>query len=183
MIAWISKRTVLRTLSLTGEVVARSPLLIGEKGDPSLTPYQVVAMRDPNGAPLIPGSSWKGVFRSAGERICASMGIKTCRATAGETCLDDKNKEIETLSSDHNQMLKFLWDKTCINCKLYGAPHLSSSVTFQDSVGIKGKYGFGNRTTITVDRNTGTVLDRMIVKTEYVRPGSLFADKGKVRVW
>ncbi len=175
MIPWVSKRTVLRTLSLAGEVVARSPVLIGERGDSYLTPYQVVAMRDPSGAPLIPGSSWKGVFRSAGERICASMGIKTCRATAGKTCLDGLNDEIAKRSTDRNQMLDFLWNRTCINCKLYGAPHLSSSVTFYDSIGINGRYSFGGRTTIMVDRMSGAVLRGMVVKTEYVRPGSAFA--------
>ncbi len=174
MTLWISKAATLRSLTLSAEVVAKSPLLVGESGDPFMTPYQVVVMRNANGSPIIPGSSWKGVFRSAGERICASLGIRTCRATAGKTCLDGADKDIADLSKDRKALLEFLWKKSCINCKVYGAPHLSSSVTIYDSVGIAGNYSFGGRTTIMVDRMSGAVMDRMIVKTEYVEPGSAF---------
>lgn len=186
---WISHRRLLRRVMFKGILEAKSPLRIGaEKKDRLESTVDLAVLRYSSGEPYIPGSSLKGVFRSTGERIAKLKGVETCTGLNNQTCpekyevngvvlikwLKKKREEVRhggDYLAIYDLILNNLFEKTCINCKLFGAPSVLGMVRFFDASPIK--YSIGVRTGIAIDRTTGATAKRYEV--EYVEPGSVFS--------
>jgi CRISPR-associated RAMP protein (TIGR02581 family) len=172
----IRKDIIVRNVNVEGIITNVSPLRIGAGRDYINlgSSANVTLLRDSNLNPYIPGSSWKGVFRSTGERIAKERGIKVCTGLTDETCMDERKKEFNNLIKRHeiDEAKELVWESTCLNCKLFGAPSLSSALLFFDS--LPSRYNIGVRTMIAINRKTGTVVSNALAIVEYVEPGAEF---------
>lgn len=111
-------------------------------------------MKTPDGLPYIPGSSLKGVVRAYLERVLRTaddMGKKmqgerlwACDPLDKEACCvpPDKKKELHEKAEKEAKrngkpldatFSKFLWEKTCTACRLFGNQWIASRVAFQDA--------------------------------------------------
>lgn len=79
----------------TGKLVLKTGLHVGSGwavGSPSDAPV----IRTPDGRPFIPGSSFKGAFRSSVEKLAPIVGLSTC-------LLDHSNRDSECLSPQRSK--------------------------------------------------------------------------------
>ncbi|QKR00773.1 CRISPR-associated RAMP protein [Metallosphaera tengchongensis] len=176
--SFIRKDIAKRTVYIDGEVIAMSPLRIGvgrANLDPTSTARDTL-LKDPQGRPVIPGSSWKGIFRSTGERILRDKGLEVCSGIGGDNCLEkrDLSDEFQKLIKNNvNGALDMFWKKTCLNCKTFGAMSVIGAVKLADSVA--SHYTLGVRTIIAISRTEGAVAEGALASVEFVEPGSKFS--------
>ncbi|ABP95322.1 MULTISPECIES: type III CRISPR-associated RAMP protein Csx7 [Metallosphaera] len=170
----IRKDVIKRVVVFQGVLRADSPVLVstGERG-----PIKEV-IRDADGNPYIPGSSWKGVFRSAGERIARERGLTVCSGLTNDSCLRKYQKErdfMNALRQGQQQLptaMEIAWNYTCLNCKVFGTMSILGQVRFMDSV--SADYRVNNRTMIAISRKDGSVAGKALVTLEYLDVGSHF---------
>ena len=171
----IRKDIFARRVKIYGKIETLAPLRIG-KGRGETNPESAATMqiiRTYDEKPLIPGSSWKGIFRSTGEKIAKEKGIFTCTGLTRQTCMDKILNQVQSLMSKNiDEAVKLVWEETCINCKIFGAPSLYSAISLFDSVAEK--FNIGYRPMIAISRDTGAVTKSALATTEYVEPGSIF---------
>jgi len=159
---------------ITAELVMDQPLHIG-KGT-SLEPLgtDLPVIKTPEGLPLIPGSSVKGVLRSELERILRTFEsqnliisknrLRAC-AVFDKPCVSNQQKEELEKNSimdgkvDEEDFTQKLWDKTCTACRIFGSPWMASRVYIKDMLLLSDpefsrlseiRHGVG------IDRDTGT---------------------------
>ncbi|MEM0290211.1 MAG: CRISPR-associated RAMP protein Csx7 [Metallosphaera sp.] len=185
----VRKDIITRIVEFKAEVVADSPLLISE-GDKGRVKE---VMKNIDGVPIIPGSSWKGVFRSVGEIVAKEKNINVCSGLTNDkdNCLKKEVKNIEKCkdksqnnltvndclndylrSGDIEDAIKLVFERTCLNCKIFGAQSIIAQTIFMDS--LAKNYKLGTRPMIAIDRKTGSVSKNALVTLEYVEPGSTF---------
>jgi len=180
--SFIDKSIIRRTSIIEGEVIAVSPLRIGagkESFDPTSLARDPI-LKDRDGRPIIPGSSWKGVFRSAGERILRfKKNVEVCSGVGKDYCLNNyrKAKDFDSAirSGNMEEALRIFWDHTCLNCKLFGTMSVMSNVRFLDSLPIS--YSLNSRAMVAISRTEGAAARGALVTVEYVEPGSKFTFK------
>jgi CRISPR-associated RAMP protein (TIGR02581 family) len=181
---FIRKDVVKRVNVIEGVIEVISPLRIGAgKGD--FDPASVArdqVLKDSRGIPVIPGSSWKGVFRSTGERIARERGLEVCSGVGRDNCLELRklsNEFQQAIPKDKSKAIDLFWRYTCINCKTFGTMSVVGSARFLDSYPLKdekGNYLFslGSRTMVAISRTEGAAARRALVTVEFVEPGSKF---------
>lgn len=170
---FLRKDIIVRRIIIEAEFVNTSPLRIGKGRDESdLTSTAKVQLLKQGDTPVIPGTSWKGIFRSIGERVAKEKGIYVCTGLTKETCMDKINEEFQGLLERHNisQALDLAWKGLCLNCKLFGTMSVSSQVSFEDSLLTEAKIGV--RTIIAISRTDGSVARGALATVEFVEPGS-----------
>ncbi len=164
---------MIRRVEIKGVVRNVSPLRIGTRDTVDFTSTsKAQLLKTSNGIPYISGSSWKGVFRSTGEAVAKIKGIKVCTGLTKETCVD-KLGNFQDLILRNPEVKKIFWEKTCLNCKVFGAPSVLSAVYFFDSFPIN--YKIGVKTIIAVSRESGAVSKGALATVEYVEPNSTFS--------
>jgi CRISPR-associated RAMP protein (TIGR02581 family) len=120
---------------ITGRIVLDTALHIGGGRNPSAATDSPV-VRDGAGRPFIPGSSLKGAFRAAVERLVPNIpGLRTCGLSdAPEACA---NRLRETLKDRKNipeaELLALLDSILCDTCRTFGTTHLASVALFHDA--------------------------------------------------
>lgn len=165
---------LLRRVEIRGVVRNISPLRVGNKDVVDFTSTaRVQLLKDSKGRPYIPGSSWKGVFRSTGEVIARKRGLTVCTGLTRETCVDKIPDFQDLIVRDVEKAKKMFWEKTCLNCKVFGAPSVLSSVFFFDSYPIS--YRLGVKSVIAISRESGAVSKGALGTVEYVEPNSTFS--------
>lgn len=124
----------------------------GGSGDPLASDSPVV--RNAAGQPYIPGSSLKGIMRSAAEALFRGgtpadgepnrSGLWACDQVSGGklACVDhDEEKRIrERLQKeagegnpiDPRALAREVWDASCTVCRLFGSPALAGRARFSD---------------------------------------------------
>ena len=118
---------------ITGEIVMDTALHIGGHGSSTITDSPII--RNGDNQPFIPGSSLKGAFRAAVERIVPNVqGLRTCGLSddveACATRLRDKTKDKQL---DEQAMLELLDNILCDVCRVFGSTHLASAALFHDA--------------------------------------------------
>ena len=108
-------------------------LHIGGHGASTITDSPII--RNGDNQPFIPGSSLKGAFRAAVERIVPNIPrLHTCGlADTDESCaakLRDKTKDRRL---NEHEMLGLLNDILCNVCRVFGSTHLASAALFHDA--------------------------------------------------
>ncbi|TRM78989.1 CRISPR-associated RAMP protein [Sulfolobus sp. B5] len=159
-----------------------APLRIGVGRGGSLDPTSIARdtiLKDHNGRPVIPGSSWKGIFRSTGERLLSAKNVEVCSGVGNDNCLRKRglDDDFQNLLKRNkiNEALEMFWKKTCLNCKLFGTNMVIGNVRFLDSVALN--YSIGMRTMVAISRTEGAAARGALVQVEYVEPGSTFSFK------
>lgn len=178
---FIRKDLIKRQTTIEGIVELQAPLRIGVGKSGGFDPASVAkdtVLKDADGVPVIPGSSWKGVFRSTGERILRSKNVKVCSGVGDDYCLENYKKRDDfqnSITRNIEEALKIFWDYTCLNCKLFGTMYVMAAVKFMDSRAIDFKLGM--RTMVAISRTEGAAAGGALVQVEYVEPGSKFTFK------
>lgn len=117
-------RTIISKTIIKGTVEAQSPLHIGWQRSFDVSGSDSPVMKDIQGRPFIPGSSFKGILRSFIEGFLSGAGKTDCFSseTEGEWCVAKEDWK------DENKAL----EKACIICRLFGSPFIGSKVKFKD---------------------------------------------------
>lgn len=189
---WISHSVLLRECLLTGYIVAKSPLRVGVgKEAPLGSPVDLAVLRvrlNGRSVPYIPGSSLKGVFRSAAIQLARAKGLRVCSGLSRGTCMDAEYAAGETLL-EHiesllregltSEALRDFSERACLLCKIFGAPSFSGHVSFSDAYPVNESGEVlevltGVRAGIAIDRRTGAAYPGALYHVEYVEPGSRF---------
>jgi CRISPR-associated protein Csm3 len=129
-------------------------------------------LRDARG-PLLPGSSLKGVLRSAAERLLHGTTLQPAvcdilaRPCGGQPTGRDQASEPVDLAD------------LCLVCQLFGSPHAGSRLTVGDLI-VDGHAATVVRDGVAIDRDELKAQDRLKYDYEVVAPGTRFG--GRLRV-
>ena len=180
-------------LRLEGCLTTRAGLHIGagDSGDPLGTDLRVV--RNATGDPYIPGSSLKGVIRSAAEALFRSSPsqedkrqIWSCNVFS-DPCVpheflkkereklqrDVQNKKLEEKALE-STLAETVWKKSCPICRLFGSLALAGRVRFPD-LPLSTEIGpLEIRNGVAIDRDKELAVGRMLFDYEAVPPGTSF---------
>ena len=168
-------------LSLKGEVETLTAIRIGAGRSTSPISSDLPVVRDASNLPYIPGSSFKGVFRSYVESILRSL-IDDRRADNRRVVCNPINdneqcitaKEMKNLGEKRDDQL--ILDKTCWVCQLFGSLWYASKLQIRD-LHVDTDLWFGQyqqRDGVAIDRDTETAADGMLYDYEVVPAGVNF---------
>lgn len=120
---------------ITGRIVLDTALHIGGGRNPSAATDSPV-VRDGAGRPFIPGSSLKGAFRAAVERLVPNIpGLRTCGLSdAPDACANRLREALKDRKNIPEAELLVLLDRIlCDTCRTFGTTHLASVALFHDA--------------------------------------------------
>ncbi|MEW6448138.1 MAG: CRISPR-associated RAMP protein Csx7 [Bacillota bacterium] len=166
---------------LTGRLVALTPLRIGS-GETSLDPGAVdnPVIRDAYGRPFIPGSSFKGVWRTFAEQVLGQLanGDRGCCDPLGAPCLS--KEAVKNLKKEHEKdprsLAEAIYAQLCPACRLFGSPHFAGRLRVRDLLLDERTWpGFCEvRPGVAIDRDTRTVYRDRKYEIEAVPAGTAF---------
>ena len=185
---WAGLFPVLRRVELTLALRNLEPLRIGVgKGESlgssiDLPVYRQLVVTSSGGVveqPVIPGSSMKGVLRTASMALAEQCGVKTHSGVGDDNCVREFEEQSEAKFDDFRAKAGPDWVRKvvagfCPTCLLYGAPSVSSRVLVGDFV-PEGPVRLAVKTGVGIDRRRGTVAKKVFYRVEFVQPGALFA--------
>lgn len=148
------------------EIETVSPLFIKSGEEDQLNPTSadntyLAFYKDGKLVPVIPGTSFKGVFRSRAEEKLTSA----CNLFSRDNC----GSEIKKIEKELKKKLngKERYEKSCPVCKVFGSTALKSRVQFSDAYPISG-FKIGKRSAVAIDRITGASKGGALFDFEYV---------------
>lgn len=166
---------------IEGTVILDSALHIGG-GKQTLVDTDSPIVKTPDGLPYIPGSSFKGIFRSATEKLASTIdSVRVCFLTDESVCLTPKPKQ--DLSEKEKEYIKqgdtkFLEENLCDICKLFGSPYLASKIFFKDLY-LDSENAWAGLTEIrdgvVIDRDSERARNKLKYDFEVVPVGARFA--------
>lgn len=171
-----------RRYLFTGTLALKTGLHIGSGwavGTPSDSPI----VRTPDGKPFIPGSSFKGAFRSAVEKLTPATGLKSCRLMSGQGCPGAQGEEQRTFNQERENwseetLLAQLNGKLCHTCKLFGSPYRASRIYFSDLLppdeDALASRMIQIRDGVAIDRDSEKAVDRLKYDYEVVASAQTF---------
>ena len=172
-----------------GRLVMDTALHLGG-GRETITATDSPILRDAGGQPFIPGSSLKGAFRSAVERLAPALGYRSCALLSDEAnCFTMTTNK--SLKDDYQQMasrvgretgmtedrlMAWLDENLCDTCRLFGSTVVASRVRFADlPVAQDSWLGISQvRDGVGINRDTERAEDRIKYDFEVVPPGTAF---------
>ena len=118
---------------ITGDIVMDTALHIGGHGTSTITDSPII--RNGDNQPFIPGSSLKGAFRAAVERIVPNIpNLRTCGlADSPDSCAEKLRAKTKDRQLDEQKMLDLLGKILCNVCRVFGTTHLASAALFHDA--------------------------------------------------
>ena len=161
-------------LNLMGEVETLTAIRIGAGRSTSPISSDLPVVRDAANHPYIPGSSFKGVFRSYVESILRSLTDNNsivCNPT-NEQCITREDMEDLRKKRDDQQIL----NQTCWVCQLFGSPWYASKLQIRD-LHVQRDLWFDQyqqRDGVAIDRDTETASEGKLYDYEVVPAGVLF---------
>jgi CRISPR-associated protein Csm3 len=172
-------------LRLEGVLVTRTGLHIGAGGSGDALGTDSPVVRTAAGVPYIPGSSLKGVLRSAAEALVRGGPFQAtrerfwaCNVISGRT--DDvcvSHDRIEALRKEHaagRALAEAVWAESCGICRLFGSLALASRVRFAD-LPLRGEVPFPElRNGVGIDRNRELAAAGVLYDFEAVPPETPF---------
>ena len=163
-------------LNLKGKVETQTAIRIGAGRSTAVVGSDLPVVRDAEGAPYIPGSSFKGVLRSYTESIIRSFTMDqkvVCNPTNNdEQCISREKMQI--LKEEQNDQL--ILDNTCWVCQLFGSLWYASKLQIRDLY-VEKEQWFGqyqHRDGVAIDRDTETAVDGHLYDFEVVPAGTPF---------
>ena len=173
-----------RRIQFTGVLVLRTALHVGSSwGEGSASDSPVI--RTPDGAPFIPGSSFKGAFRSTVEKMALTAGLKSCGLLEGNGCIGAQGKEMDAFNKLHRESnwsgdryLAELDARLCDTCQLFGSQYAASRIFFSDllppSDDKLAAAMIQVRDGVAIDRDSEKAVDRLKYDYEVVAPAQTF---------
>jgi CRISPR-associated RAMP protein (TIGR02581 family) len=173
-------------LELTGTLTTVTALKIGAGRSVDPTDPDVPVIKDANGRPLIPGSSFKGALRSRLESFLRGIDsrfandpselassfwmnqVKDIKKLANNTIKDDRARDIAI-----TDRLKEMTDKASF---LFGSPWLAGKLQIRDLT-VQEDNWFGQyqeRDGVAIDRDTDTAADQRKYDFQVVPAGTIF---------
>jgi CRISPR-associated RAMP protein (TIGR02581 family) len=185
-------------LVLTGWLVAKTALRVGAGRATEPGGSDLPVLRDSQGRPYIPGSSFKGVLRSRVESLVRAVvpdpAKGACLPTGGdeERCLPANDitegpragvKGIGTLKErarkekwPDSRLAEEIWNRSCLVCRIFGSPWLASHVQIKDLL-VDPTIWFDQyqvRDGVAIDRDTETAGERLLYDYEVVPADTRF---------
>lgn len=128
----LTRAQIQKRYRITGRIVFDTALHIGRREAATVTESPVI--RDGNGYPFIPGSSLKGAFRAAVERLAPNIGLRSCGLSDKEnSCAAILKEKTKDKQLDEDEILYLLNDVLCDTCRTFGTTHLISVAFFHDA--------------------------------------------------
>ncbi len=172
-----------RKVKITGRLVFDTAFHIGSGREGELATDMGVLL-EPDGRPILPGSTLKGNFRSFAERLSGYLGLTACLldcSLSGVKCVGDESyrnskgvydkfKEIK----EERKKLDWLENNTCDVCKLFGSPLQASRIFFSDGELLDWGRGLQVRDGVCIDRDTETARHGAKYDFEVVPKGAEF---------
>ncbi|RLE60152.1 MAG: CRISPR-associated RAMP protein [Thermoprotei archaeon] len=183
---WLGNHVLLREIVIEGKVRNLEPIRIGTgKETAPFAPADLLVLKFRVGnreVPVIPGSSWKGVFRSTATRLALSRRLKVCSGLPGESCLQGNEFDyIEKAKMGFEDSVRTKIEsiikkniRLCLLCRIFGSPGYFSHVSFANSY-PEGEFKFGYRTMVAINRRTGAAHRGALFTVEYVEPDTVFS--------
>lgn len=163
-------------LNLKGEIETLTAIRIGAGRSTSPISSDLPVVRDAANSPYIPGSSFKGVFRTYVESILRSFIDDrriVCNPTdENEQCITREDMEDLRKKRDDQQIL----NQTCWVCQLFGSPWYASKLQIRD-LHVQRDLWFDQyqqRDGVAIDRDTETASEGKLYDYEVVPAGVLF---------
>ena len=184
---WAGLYPVLRRIDIELSIENIEPLRIGsgKEGEKLGSPVDLPVYRQqvvlPNGSvatmPVIPGSSFKGVLRTASMILSESCGMQEAHSGVGDDNCVHKYIGIsyfEKLRKTGNiELVRRIIAGFCPTCLLYGAPSVSSRLSISDLV-PEGSASTGVKTGVGINRRTGAAQKNALYTVEFIEPGTRF---------
>lgn len=180
---WFGHHKLLRYFIIEAKVINSEPLRVGTgRGASVFEPVDLVVLKTYDASkgrylPVIPGSSWKGVFRSHAYRLCRTYGLNVCEGVPGSTCLRGNEFLREALDASLEAKLRAIVEgniPVCLLDLIFGGPGILSHIKFSDSLPLN-EARLGYRTMVAIDRRTGASRKGALFSVEYVEPGAEFS--------
>lgn len=180
----ISPPILRRRYVFSGVLALETGLHVGGSwtiGSPSDSPV----IRTPDGLPYIPGSSFKGAFRSTVEKLAGATGLDSCALLQDANCIGAQSKaqrDFELYWRDRDRTSQeFLADldrKLCPTCKLFGSPYMASHIYFADLLPPAGDELAASmiqvRDGVAIDRDSERAVPRLKYDYEVVATAQTF---------
>lgn len=172
-------------LELTGTLTTITALKIGAGRSIEVTDPDVPVIKDANGYPLIPGSSFKGALRSRLGSFLRGIDSRFANdpSELSSSVWMNQVKAIkqvaEAIKNDHDRdiritnQLKGITDKASF---LFGSPWLAGKLQIRDLTVQDGNW-FGQyqeRDGVAIDRDTETAADKRKYDFQVVPAGTIF---------
>ena len=174
------------------KVTPKTALHIGA-GDPDISPVAsdmtFTRIKTPYGTTMyLPGSSFKGVFRSDSEALLDALNKETCKLMSGKK--KDKDCGNNDVFKNKEEIAEEVYPKVCPACKTFGNMKMASVVRFEDFFPYKSeetdeikankvneieKY-IAIRNGIKIDRLTGSTVKNALFDFEVLSGGEFFGN-------
>jgi CRISPR-associated protein Csm3 len=142
---------------------------------------------DPEGRPVLPGSSLKGKLRSTCETLAHALDLSACQLdseASGKECSSDV-AHYKTIREEYKETLKemdtaarlaWIARNTCDVCKLFGSPVKAAKLRCADGrlVPESWPHVVQVRDGVVLDRDSHTAVDGLKYDYEVVPPGTAF---------
>jgi CRISPR-associated RAMP protein (TIGR02581 family) len=144
-----------------------------------------------DGQPYIPGSSFKGNFRSTVEKLAATVGLQSCGLMEGQGCPGAQGREQKLFNAlrreegwDEETLLHYLTNgknlnsqmvRLCDTCWLFGSPYTASKSGFSDLYLVEDIVGIVQvRDGVAIDRDSEKQVPGLLYNYEVVVPTLAF---------
>lgn len=141
-------------------VQTASGLRVSGERESGMVGSDLPLLKLPDGRPYIPGSSVKGVLRSAAERFLAGRGVRVC------DILDDDDR----CGGRGQRGSEVSYSQLCWPCRLFGSPHWAGRVWAADLVPEEVPATVV-RDGVAIDRGELKAADRLKYDYEVLPPG------------
>jgi CRISPR-associated RAMP protein (TIGR02581 family) len=170
-------REMRRKYVFTGKLELKSAMHIGG-GQINLRGTDSPVVLTPEGDPFIPGSSFKGVFRSTVEKLVGAIPNRiTCSLFEGKCPTanqDDFNSQRRNGNWNEAKLVNILDKELCDTCKLFGSPFAASKIFFSDLYVDEWAEATQVRDGVAIDRDSERAVDRLKYDYEVVSADSTF---------
>jgi CRISPR-associated RAMP protein (TIGR02581 family) len=176
-----------RRYQIRGEVRFETAWRIGS-GREGQTMSDLGVMLDPDGSPVLPGSSLKGKLRSTCESLANALSLSTClldHSASSISCTSDIDlysvslrdqfkKELEEKGWTASNRLDWIERNTCDVCKLFGSPVRAARLRCADGRRKEGSNIIQVRDGVVLDRDSHTAVSGLKYDYEVVPAGTRF---------
>jgi CRISPR-associated RAMP protein (TIGR02581 family) len=141
-------------------------------------------IRTPDGLPFIPGSSFKGAFRSTVEKLTVAAGLDSCALLKDSKCIGAQgeaqqrfNRKRRDANWTGDEYLHELDKGLCDTCNLFGSQYRASRIYFSDLLPTNSALAGGMvqvRDGVAIDRDSEKAVDRLKYDYEVVAPSLVF---------
>ena len=158
-------------------------------GREGLTGSDLGVLRDPQGRPVLPGTSLKGRLRSTCESLAHAMGLSACCLNvqaSGVDCVSDTDY-FRKVSAKYQgltgfaQRMDWLDKNICDVCRLFGSPLAAGRLRVSEGKIDDGYWRVDVRDSVVLDRDSHTAVDGLKYDYEVGQPGTRFAVELEVR--